>query len=200
MKGRPPNWYAPEWLDDCFVEDVVVACDAVPVDTQPEERPDVPDVLAFAPLVSAVASLPDRLRFVVLSRLVRDWTNEYVGSLLGVSRQRVDQLFDEAIDKLRHRPEVVEVLRGRRVSAVAPSAVRLSRERVTLINRLMERALGPVPRTAVDRYKHTETRRDAILRRRHLSAEQRRQLRDARAAKQARVRLVIERHLAARAA
>jgi hypothetical protein len=179
------NFRRPEFFDDTYVEDVALACTAVPTGVESEPRPEVVDTLAHRALVSAVVDLPERMRYALLARVVDGATNETTARVLGVTRQRVDQLVDLAIERLRKRPQIVEVLRGRPLPRpVRPSAVALSPERVRLINGLMAKVLGRAPAPVRRQQRREESARTRAWRRASL------------AAKRDRVRLVIAQHMA----
>lgn len=191
---------SPEFFEDADLNDVLLACDAVPVDVEAEEAPEFPDVLAYRAVTRAVSDLPERLRLVIVSRFALGVTVRSLAARLGVSHQRVNQLIEIAIGKLKRHEALVEALRGKPLPGRVAPLVRptLGRDRVRLINHLMERALGRAPRSAVERYTHSKARAEARARYQLTSPRNRDRYRRQRAEKQERVRQAIERHLFAR--
>lgn len=128
-------------LFDADINDVLVACDAVPVAVEPEPAPDLDDVLDLdrlnRALDRAIEDLQPKWRAVIELRRQGRTLHE-CGVELDLTRERCRQIEEAAIAKLRRHPRIVEMLRGRPAPAPTKDLERRrARERAREINASM---------------------------------------------------------------
>jgi RNA polymerase sigma factor (sigma-70 family) len=125
-----------EYHCDASAADILVACDAAPVDVEPEPMPDTDDVLDLAIVNAAIdramADLPFKVRAVVHLRR-QNLTLEDIASRLGVTRQRIEQIEKIAIAKLQKHRAIAVIMRGKPFPAPVTRHA-ISSERARLIN------------------------------------------------------------------